>query len=218
MNRDKNRPVIILGAGGHATVVADALRQSGRKIIGLLTPDAKPGAELCGSIVLGDDQALDEYSPDAIELANGIGAMPGNNARWHQSAQMRELGYRFISVIHPSAVIAEGVALAEGVQIMAGAVIQPGVGIGRDSIINTGVLLDHDCVIGGSCHIAPGAVCSGGVRMGDGVHLGTGSVIIQGISIGLGSVVAAGSVVYRDISDNTTFIQKRKNVIEPRES
>ncbi len=218
MNGDRTRPVIILGAGGHAKVVAEALRQSGRKIIGLLTPDTEPGIELCGSIVLDHDQALDEYSPEAVELANGIGAMPGNNARWQQSVRMRELGYRFTSVIHPSAVIAEGVALAEGVQIMAGAVIQPEVGIGRDSIINTGALLDHDCVIGANCHIAPGVVCSGGVRMGDGVHLGTGSVIIQSISIGLGSVVAAGSVVYRDIPDNTTFIQKRKNMTESRES
>jgi UDP-perosamine 4-acetyltransferase len=213
-----NRPVIILGAGGHAKVIAEALRKSDREIIGLLTPDTPADTEACGSVVLGDESVLEGYSSNAIELANGIGAIPGNEARWKQAARMREMGYRFAQVIHPSAVIADDVLIEDGVQIMAGVVIQPGVVIGRDSIINTGVLLDHDCVIGEDCHIAPGVVSSGGVRVGNNTHLGTGAVIIQGISIGQGSVVAAGSIVYRDVPDGTTVIQKRQSANESREN
>jgi UDP-perosamine 4-acetyltransferase len=212
------QPVIILGAGGHAKVVAEALRQSGREIAGLLTPDTAPGTELYGSSVLGDDKALDAFAPDTIDLANGIGAMPGKIARWTQATRLRGLGYRFISVIHPSAVIAEDVVFADGVQIMAGVVIQPGVRVGLDSIINSGAILDHDCVVGDGSHIAPGVICSGGVTIGDDVHVGTGTAVIQGISIGQGSVVAAGSIVYRDIPNNITFVQRRQSINKPRET
>jgi len=218
MKGDNIKPIIIMGAGGHAKVIAEALRQSGRKIIGLLTPDNPPNTESCGSIVLGDERVLEQYSPDVVDLANGIGALPDKTARWEQAARMRELGYQFTEVIHPSAVIAEDIVFAEGVQVMAGSIIQPGVDIGLDSIVNTGVLLDHDCVVGGNCHIAPGVVCSGGVNIGNSVHLGTGSAVMHGISIGMGSVVAAGSVIYQDIPDNTTIIQKRQSVINSREN
>jgi UDP-perosamine 4-acetyltransferase len=212
MNSDNSMPVIILGAGGHAKVLVNILRLTGRNIIGLLSTDVEPGSESCGSSVLGDESAVEQYTPEEIELVNGIGAVPGNTARWEQAYRMRGLGYRFANVVHPSAVIAEDAEIAEGVQVMAGAVIQPGVEVGVDAIINTGVLIDHDCVVGRRCHIAPGVVCSGNVQIGNGVHIGVGSSIIQGISIGQDSIVAAGSVVYGDIPDNVTFIQKRQPV------
>ncbi len=209
MTNDIENDVIILGAGGHAKVVAEALRKSHNMVIGCLAPDTVPGSERCGTVVLGSTKVHEDYPPDNVVLANGIGAMPGNKARWREAARMRELGYKFINVIHPAAVIAEDVTLAEGVQIMAGVVIQPGVDVGLDSIINTGVLLDHDCIIGPNCHIAPGVVCSGGVSIDSDVYVGTGSAIIQGISVGQGSVVAAGSVVFKDLTKNSRFIQKR---------
>ncbi len=218
MKRGLTRPVIVMGAGGHAKVVANALRLSGQEIVGFITPDLKQGSEFFGSSILGDDQVINSFLPDDVILANGIGAMPNQGARWRVAAQMRERGYSFATVIHPSAVIAPDVALAEGVQVMAGSIIQPGTWVGRDSIINTGVQLDHDCQVEKECHLAPGVVCSGGVHVDEGVHLGTGTVVIQNITIGANSVVAAGSVIYRDVSEDITFVQIRKPITESRES
>ncbi|MCP4275858.1 MAG: acetyltransferase [Gammaproteobacteria bacterium] len=218
MNNGLTRPVIVLGAGGHAKVVANALKLLGQEIVGFVAAEIKQGSEFLGSSVLGDEQVLNSFLPDDVVLANGIGAMPNNNARWRVAAQMRERGYSFTSVIHPSVVIAQDVDLDEGVQVMAGSIIQPGVRVGRDTIINTGVLLDHDCRVGEECHLAPGVVCSGSVHVGEGAHLGTGTVVIQNISIGGNSVVAAGSVIYRDVPESTTFIQTRKRTIESREN
>ncbi len=208
------KPVIVLGAGGHAKVVIDTLQQSGREITGLTDPNIIKGNKYFDVNVLGDDGIIQEYMSDEVELANGLGTIPGSDLRWRIASRMRSLGYKFTIVIHPSAVIANSAYLEEGVQIMAGCILQPDVVVGRDTIINTGVSIDHDCQIGANCHIAPGVSLSGGVRIGDFVHIGTGATAIQNISIGSNSVVAAGSVIYRDIASGVTLIQSKIDTLK----
>jgi len=53
-----NKPIIILGAGGHAKVVAEALRLSGREFIGFVAPDVEAGTTFFGSKLLGDDSIV----------------------------------------------------------------------------------------------------------------------------------------------------------------
>jgi UDP-perosamine 4-acetyltransferase len=205
------KPVIILGAGGHAKVLADALKLSGREILGFVTPDTDVGMNYCGKKVLGDDSIIEQYSADEIELVNGIGALPTKNLRWLLADKMRKQGYKFAIVIHPDAIITADVDLLEGTQIMAGVVIQSGTKIGQDTIINTGALIDHDCQIGNQCHIAPGVIFSGGINIGSNTHLGTGAIVIQNISIGENCVISAGSIVYKDISDGAKIIHGGNN-------
>jgi len=204
--------VILLGAGGHAKVVAEALIQSGKTILGLVAPDKKKGSKCFGLDVLGSDDELLSYSPREVELANGIGALPGKVFRWKLASKMREKGFRFTRVIHPSATVAADVIVAEGAQVMAGSIIQPGSSIGQDSIVNTRVSIDHDCKIDENCHLAPGVILSGCVNISRGVHLGTGSTVIQNISIGANSTVSAGSIVYKDLVNDKILIQKKQNI------
>ncbi len=214
MNNPSPKPVIVLGAGGHAKVVAEALIQSGHEILGFVTPDLEPGTVLFGHSVLGDDDVINEFSPDNVMLANGVGALPYQNLRWRLASKMRKQRYKFLTIIHPLAIIASDVVLNEGVQVMAGSVVQPGTQIGQDSIINTGVLLDHDCSIGRNCHLAPGVACSGGVHVGKDSHLGTGTIVIQNISIGENSIVAAGSVIYKNVLRDVVFMQTHQSKLE----
>jgi FlaA1/EpsC-like NDP-sugar epimerase len=67
-------PVIVIGAGGHAVVVADALLAAGRTVLGFVDDDpAKAGSHVLGLPVLGNDAALKAHLGRGIELANGIG-------------------------------------------------------------------------------------------------------------------------------------------------
>lgn len=209
MSSDNTKPAIILGAGGHAKVIAEALLHSQTEILGFVTPDKNIGEKYFGHMVLGDDEIILNYRPDEIILANGIGSLPNSDMRWRVATQMREHGYAFSTIIHPKSIVANDVCLSEGVQLMAGSVVQTGAKIGEDCIINTGVLIDHDCVIEAGCHLAPGVVCSGGVRVGRRVHVGTGTSVINNISIGDNVIIAAGSVVYEDIPRDVRFMQSR---------
>ena len=209
-----DKPVIIMGTGGHAKVVTDALKLSGREILGFVTLDLKADTEFCGKKVLGNDEVLNQYLPDEIELANGIGSLPRKNLRWKLAEKMRKQGYRFATIIHPDAVIASDVNLGEGVQIMARVVIQPSTKIGQDTVINTGVLIDHDCKIAEKCHIAPGVVLSGGVVVGQNTHIGTGTKITQYLKIDDNCIIAAGATIYKNIPSNMLVKQKIDTVMD----
>ncbi|MGM4906786.1 acetyltransferase [Tardiphaga sp. 866_E4_N2_1] len=193
-------PVIILGAGGHARVLIDALQMTGCRIVGIIDPAFAVGSSgPAGLPILGGNEALDGYSPNDVELVNGIGSIGSLALRDTVYRRGKEAGFRFAQVVHRSAVIGGATDIGEGVQIMAGCVIQYGSSIGANSIINTRASVDHDCQIGQSVHVAPGVTLSGGVRIGDRAHIGTGAAVIQGVSIGSDSLVGAGAAVYRDI-------------------
>jgi sugar O-acyltransferase (sialic acid O-acetyltransferase NeuD family) len=195
--------ILIIGAGGHAKVVIDALRLSGATLLGVLDRNGTGGAAaLLGLAVLGNDDALERFDPREVLLANGIGSIGSGEARREIYLRLKGRGFRFAQVIHPSAVVARDVELSEGAQVMAGAVVQPGCSIGVNSIINTRSSLDHDCAIGAHVHVAPGATLSGGVVVGENVHIGTAAAVIQQIVLGACSMVAAGAVVIHDVPEN----------------
>jgi sugar O-acyltransferase (sialic acid O-acetyltransferase NeuD family) len=198
-------PVLLIGAGGHARVLIDALRLQSIEIMGIVDADAnKKGQELMGVSVIGGDEEVMKYSPQQVRLVNGIGSVRVSLLRRRIFENFKNKGYQFEKVIHPSAVIASDVELSEGVQIMAGAIIQTGCKIGANTIINTRSSVDHDCQIGCHTHIAPRAVLSGGIVVGENTHIGTGAVIVQGVEIGTNSLVAAGAVVVRNVPNDIT--------------
>jgi sugar O-acyltransferase (sialic acid O-acetyltransferase NeuD family) len=208
MSRNNDRPLVIIGAGGHARVLIDALQLSGKKILGIvdkLHAAGSPGPS--GLAVLGGDEAVDRFSPDEMLLVNGVGTVKTTTQRDAIYRRFLAKGFHFATVVHPSAVVSSSATLGEGVQVMAGCVIQAGAWIGANSLINTRASVDHDCRIGETVHVAPGATLSGSVTVGDETHIGTGAVVIQGISIGRHCLVAAGAVVYRDLPDGAQHIK-----------
>jgi len=198
----KNKPLIIIGDGGHANTLIDILNLNKLKIIGIASNNELK-KDLMGIKVYKDNQIIEKYNKNEIELVNGIGSVPyKQKKRIEINNYFKSYGYKFKSVIHPSAIIGTNVILDDGVQVMAGAVIQNNCKIGSDSIINTGAIIEHDCLIGNNCHIAPGSVICGNVKCGQNTHIGAGSVVIQGISIGKNTIIGAGSSIYKNVEDN----------------
>lgn len=198
-------PIIVLGAGGHARVLIDALRSRSSVIQGIAEADhGKHGKMWCDIPIIGDDAAVLHLAKDTVRLANGIGTVRVSLSRRQLYDNYKSEGYCFATVVHASAIVAPDAVLAEGAQIMAGAVLQTGCRIGENAIINTRVSVDHDCVIGNHVHVSPGATLCGNVVIGEGSHVGAGATVIQGIRIGRNSMVAAGAVVISDIPDDVT--------------
>lgn len=202
-----SKPIIILGAGGHAGVLLDALQQLGREVMGITDPDETLwNKEWLGVDILGDDDKILDIHPDHIELVNGLGGVKSTRARQKLFETWHNNGYSFASVVHPKAVLAPSVKIVEGVQVLAGAIINPHTIIGVNTVVNTGAVLEHDCVVGNHVHIAPGAKVAGNVSIGSGTHVGIGSTIIQGVVIGDDCLIAAGAVVIRDVPASSTVM------------
>jgi UDP-perosamine 4-acetyltransferase len=194
------KPIVILGGGGHARVVIDALRCAGHVIAGVIDPRPEVAKSLPSGITwLGKD--LSQARAAEVQLAIGVGSVDvgAKNPRPLVFNDAKAGGFEILSFRHPGAIVAGDVELGEGSQIMAGAILQPGVRLGVNCIVNSGASLDHDCWIGDHVHIAPGVVLSGTVAVGDGCHLGAGAIVIQNIRIGTEAMIAAGAIVTRDV-------------------
>jgi len=211
------KPVIVIGGGGHARVVMDALRLRGVSMLGICDPALPRGSTgPFGVAVLGDDEAVAAYAPSQVDLVNGVGSTQSTQARRQVFETFGKRGYRFAAVVHPSAIVAGDVTLDEGAQIMAGAIIQSGTAVGRDAIVNTGARIDHDCRIGDHVHVAPGATLSGSITIGPGTHIGVAAAVIQGVKIGRDCLIGAGTVVTRDVADGTRLVTPASRTLPER--
>ena len=193
-------PVFVIGAGGHAKVLIDALELMGRKIIGLADANTKlHGIQILGYQVLGTDDFIKNFDPKEFTIANGIGSIGATEGRRVAYERLSASGFDFATIIHPTATLSRYAEAGQGVQFLAGSIVQAGTLIGANSIINTGAIIEHDCNIGAHCHIAPGATLSGGVMIGDGVHVGAGATVRQGLVIGSGAIIGVGAAVVEDV-------------------
>lgn len=198
-----SKPLLVLGAGGHAAVLVDILRQLNHTIVGLVARDKPADKPVFAGIpyYASDDDVL-AFDKDKVMLVNGIGSLPGSNIRTEVHKQFKQAGYQFVTVISPRAIVSDYCSLAEGVQVMPGAIINTNSVIGEGTIINSGAIVEHDCDIGPHNHIAPGVTLSGEVSTGDYVHIGTGAGVIHGISIGNNVMVGAGATVTKNLGNN----------------
>lgn len=201
-----NKPVLLLGAGGHAAVVMDMLRQLNCTVVGVVAKDQPKSLGVFEGIAWhsSDDDVL-SFDKDEVLLVNAIGSLPGQEVRFKVQQKFKQLGYRFMTVVSPKAIVSDYALLSEGVQVMPGCIVNINASIGEGSIINSGAIIEHDCVIGRYNHVAPGAVLSGAVVTGDYVHIATGARVIQSIHIGEHALVGAGATVNKDLESNKTL-------------
>lgn len=194
------KPIVIVGAGGHAKVVADALAGAGRRVLGALDPSFNRGERaLCGLPLLGDDSWLEGRRPGSLEAAVGVGANPDVAPRRRIQLRLKERGLRLPPVVAPSASVSLSATLGEGAQVLTRAVVHPEARVGEGAVVNTAAVVEHDVVMGAFSFAAPGAVLCGNVKLGDGAFVGAAAVVLPGVSVGAGAVVGAGSVVLRDV-------------------
>lgn len=202
---DSAKPrLLIVGAGGHARVVADAAEVRGSWSAIAFLDDRFPELRASGAWpVLGTLNDFDALGTTHAELVVAIGAAV---PRMRIMDALERQERRLASVVHPRATVSRHAALGSGVMILAGACINPGARLGRGVIVNTGATVDHDCDLDEGVHIAPGAHLSGNVRVGKNTWIGVGACVRQGITIGDDVMIGAGAAVVKDIPSGSTAV------------
>lgn len=189
----------IIGAGGHAKVVASSWLEAGGRIADILDADPKR----VGELLLGHKIAAQPEAPDGLASAQAaILAIGDNRTRAKLAGALRPAHWQ--AVIHPRAYVHESAWIGKGALICAGAVVQPDARIGDHVIINTGAVIEHDCDVADFAHVAPTACLGGEVIVGEGAFVGLGAKVIPGKAVGKWAIVGAGAVVIRDVKPETT--------------
>ncbi len=191
------KKLTILGASGHGKVVADIARLNGYDEIEFLDDDES--IQSCGQFpVVGNSKKI-------AVLQNDIFIAIGNSTYRKKFIELFS-SKSFPVLIHPDAVLADGVNVGEGTVIMAGSVVNSGTVIGKGCIINTCSSVDHDCRVGNYVHVAVGAHLCGTVTIGDNTWIGAGTTVCNNIKIVDDCMTGAGSVVIKNLVEPGTYV------------
>lgn len=194
--------IALLGAGGHAKVVLDALQLNFPNDTITVCDDnpSKLGFNLLGFEIHVPIQ-------HHFNLLNNIHVAIGNNlVRRRLGEDILNSKKNYLVITHPTAVVSKYSQIGKGVFIGAGAIVAPDAVLYDGVIVNHHAVIDHDCSIGSWTHIAPGVVLGGGVIVGKNCLIGAGAIVLPGIRVSDDAVIGAGAVVTRDVAQGVTVV------------
>lgn len=207
--------LLIIGAGGHGSVVADSAQEQGLWGKIFFLDDKYPLITRINDWeIVGKIGSANKYLDSNIDLIIAIGE---NSLRIKLMELHIQMGFRMARIVHPRAYISKYAKIDEGTVVFAQAAVNSGVHIGKGAIINTGCTVDHDSTIGKGAHLSPGVHVAGGVAIGDLTWIGIGASIIHSLNIGSNVIVGAGSVILDHIIDNCKVVGVPGRIIQTKE-
>lgn len=199
-----SKDVVIIGAGGHAKVIADIIIKSGDNLLGFLDDNIELDTIIIEDyMIMGkveDCIKISEINPDACFII----AIGNNQTRKKIAETYKDINY--YTAIHPSSQIAIDVEIAEGSSIMANTCINSSAKIGKHCIINTASIVEHDNQINNYVHLSPNVTSCGTVTIGELTHIGAGTTIKNNINITAECIIGAGAVVVKEIEEKGTYV------------
>lgn len=207
--------IIVIGSGGHARSVIDALLDNGSfDVIGVVSSDKEEWDGYRGIPWLGDDSAAKRIYEQGCSLAAlGIGFLGGSSRLREELVNYYETqGFVFPTIVDPSSIVSAGADIGKGVFLGKGCIINANASVGDYAIINSGALVEHDCTVGDFSHVAVRACLCGGVSVGDYSLIGANATVLQQKAVGSFAIVGAGALVISSVPDGVQAIGLFKGI------
>jgi sugar O-acyltransferase (sialic acid O-acetyltransferase NeuD family) len=194
--------IIIVGAGGFAREIYywadDTFSKENYKIKGFLSYNQKDLEEFnVKSDIIGND---DNYKIEKNDLF--IIAIGDIDIKKRAVNRLKKRGAKFLSLIHPTALIVPTAKIGEGVIICPYCLISDNVQLDDFVMMNFYSSCGHNAKIGKYSILSPYSTVNGFVILENEVFLGTHSTVISGKKVGYRTKISANSVVMRNISKN----------------
>ncbi|ASK64342.1 acetyltransferase [Virgibacillus phasianinus] len=195
--------LVLIGAGGHSKVIKDIVAENDDLELYAIVDDAFDQTNELDGIIYAHPNFLDSINVDLYKFCIAI----GNNAIRQMLFKKFNIPIdKYVTLIHPSAVVSNTAKIGLGSVVMPNAVINADSSVGNHCIVNTNAVVEHDNVLEDFVHVSPNATLSGVVNVGEGTHIGSGAVVIPVKNIGSWSTVGAGAVVVNDVCDGITVV------------
>ena len=190
------KPLLLLGAGGHARSLIDLIEEEGRwRIHGLVGQPEEEGRTVLGYPVIGTDADLRSLLDSCPSAILAIGQLPDPGPRRRIAAILEEVGFHCPVVVSPNAVVSKHAQLGAGTIVGHGAIVNAGAVVGKHCTLNTRSLIEHDAKVGDHCHVSTGALVNGGVQLGMDCFIGSGAMLREGLHLPAETVISAGKRV-----------------------
>lgn len=190
--------IIIVGAGGFGREVlqwaCDAWPERASRIAGFLSAERdRLDQHACRLEIIGDPGSYVPQPGDALLLAIGI---PG--IRRNVAESLRSRGAEFLTLLHPTAIVASTATIGEGSVICPYAIVSDAARVGDFVLMNYHSSLGHDASAGDHAVLSPYATLGGNAHIGEDVFMGLHASVGPGRKIGAGSKVSANSCALSD--------------------
>ena len=184
--------IYILGAGATAREILNIYKDLGKfeKVVGFIEESHKKKSQdiYC-------KKTMDAKVIDSLPLSSIFIWALGSPLRKRWLEEIEHKGFKFDTVIHPSAIVNDSISIEEGCVVYPGVIFTCDTKIGKHSIINVASTISHDCEIGNFVTICPGVNIAGNVIINRECWIGIGAKIINEVTIGNGSFIGEGIVV-----------------------
>jgi sugar O-acyltransferase (sialic acid O-acetyltransferase NeuD family) len=209
--------VLIVGAGGFGREISSWAEDTCRA--------TSPGWRVAGFLD-DDDGALDgfdhplpvlgpvrDHRPRAGELF--LLAVGSPRVKLELAGVLSERGARFLTLVHPTSVVARGATLGEGSVLCPYSCATADARLGRWVTVNVHASVAHDTEIGDGSTLSGHCDVTGGAKLGRGVFMGSHAVVLPGVEVGELAYVGAGSVVTRTVRPGITVFGVPARQISP---
>lgn len=204
--------LIVLGAGGFAKSIIDALDESQYNLVGFI--DSFKKGEHQGYKILAN--SLEEIK-DKEKYIYFIG-IGDPKTREEYFYNLKKYNLKLANIIDKTSILSRNITLGEGVFIGKMVIVNADATLEDNVVLNTRSLIEHGNHIGAHTNISTNSVLNGDVEVGKRTFIGSCTVVNGQVKIGSNSVIGSGSVVIRDIEDNvvvagspTRFIRRNEN-------
>ena len=206
--------IIIFGAGGHATSVADVAHSAGYEVTAFVDKN-KVGEKLLGRDVVDELTAIDDWLNYYVAIAIG-----DNFARHRLYADLhsRWPSLSFPPLIHRSATISHYAQIGSGTVVMPGALVGPNSVVGEFCVLNSRASIDHDTRMRDFSSLGPGAITGGRVSIGSRSNVAISATVTNGISIGNDTIVGANSFLSDSLPNNVVAYGTPAKIVRQRKS
>ena len=199
-----NKPLILVGGGGHCKSVIEAAESAGYDILGVLDMPEDVGKVILSNKVIGTDDDIPSYV-DKAEFVVTVGFIKDPTVRIKLFNKIIKSGGKLATIIASTAYVSRYAIIGEGTVVLHHALVNAGTKVGKNVILNTATNIEHDAEIGDHCHISTGTMVNGGCKVGERCFIGSQSVLANCISIGDDIIVGAGSFVRKSISEKGIY-------------
>jgi sugar O-acyltransferase (sialic acid O-acetyltransferase NeuD family) len=210
MNKGQKK-LIIIGTGPQGQIAKDYFTDfSSYDVIGFAChSEFKECEKIYGLPLISIEELLEKFSPYEIEAFVAIGYKNMNKIRQSIYEEIKKLGFRLASFIHPRATVSKTAKLGDNVFIFEENTIQPYVKIGSNTVLWSGNHVGHHSVIGDHCFISSHVVISGSCKIGNNVFVGVNATFHDSIDIADECLIGAGTLITKSTRPKEVFLASR---------
>lgn len=210
----ETKPIILIGAGGHAASISDAILSSHRIIKGYID-EVKSNETLMGYKVFKSIFEIDEYQNCEYCIAIGDNSL---RERVLKKTIDQYKDAKFATIIHSTSYVSNQSILGDGTVVLGNSFVGPRCHIKNHCIINSSSSIDHDCYLDEFSSTGPGSVIGGTVSVGKKSIIAIGSSIKHSINIGDNSIIGANSYLKDNVGDNVIYYGSPARFIRNRDN